>query len=198
MDLGTSQENISLNNHIAEVRSIWDDGNDPQLPFKVKALLEKLLTSTSPQEPWIAKLIRDGLPATELYRDKEHGFIQMGHIHGKGHSNSPHDHGPCWVVYGAYHGAVEIATYRRTDDGKVPGQATLEKKEVHRLTPGRALPYLPGEIHSTLATEDSVVFRFLSYDLNQVSRNFYDSATGTVQTCLGRCYLPSKDAAMNP
>jgi hypothetical protein len=190
MDTAASQENISLNRHIAEVRSTWGDGNDSQLPFKVKALLEKLLTSTSPQEPWIAKLIREGLLATELHRDQERGFILMGHVHEKGHGNSPHDHGPGWVLYGVYHGAVEITAYQRMDDGKVPGQARLEKKGIHRLTPGRALPYLPGEIHSTLAVEHSVVLRFLSYDLNQVNRNFYDLAMGTVQTCLGRCYLP--------
>lgn len=180
MDTAASQENISLNRHIAEVRLTWGDGNDPQLPFKVKALLERLLTSTSPQEPWIAKLIRDGLPATELHRDQERGFILMGHVHEKGHGNSPHDHGPCWTLYGVYHGSVEITAYQRMDDGKVPGQARLEKKEIHRLTPGRALPYLAGEIHSTLATEDSVVFRFLSYDLNRVKRYRYDLAGQTM------------------
>ena len=180
MDLGTSQENISLNNHIAEVRSIWDDGNDPQLPFKVKALLEKLLTSTSPQEPWIANLIKEGFPRRELCRDKERGFILMGHVHEKGHSNPPHDHGPCWVLYGVYHGVTEITTYRRTDDGKVPGQATLKRKEVHRLTPGMVLPYLPGEIHSTLAAEHSVVLRFLSCDLDKVKRYRSDLAGQTM------------------
>jgi predicted metal-dependent enzyme (double-stranded beta helix superfamily) len=180
MAVGTINEENSLKRYITEVRSLWGDGKEPQLPFRVKKLLETLLASTSPQEPWIAKLIREGLPATELHRDQERGFILMGHVHEKGHGNSPHDHGPCWVVYGAYHGAVEIATYRRTDDGKVPGQATLEKKEVHRLTPGRALPYLPGEIHSTLATEDSVVFRFLSCDLNRVKRYRYDLAGQTM------------------
>ncbi len=183
------QEN-SLKRYMTEVSSVWGDGKDPKLPFKVKGLLEELLTSTSSQEPWTANLIRKGLPATELFRDKDRGFILMGHVHEKGHANSPHDHGPCWVLYGVYHGGVEITAYQRMDDGKVPGQARLEKKEIHRLTPGRALPYLPGEIHSTLAVEDSVVFRFLSYDLNEVNRNFYDLATGAVQTSLGKCYLP--------
>ncbi|MFQ5902905.1 MAG: hypothetical protein ACE5JO_04370 [Candidatus Binatia bacterium] len=95
---GTIEEESSLNRYITEVRSIWGDGKDPQLPYKVKGLLEKLLISTSPMEPWIAKLIKEGLPARELYRDNDHGFIQMGHVHGKGHSDFPHDHGPCWVL----------------------------------------------------------------------------------------------------
>ena len=38
----------SLERYIAEVRSVWGDGKDPQLPFKVKALMEKLFASTTP------------------------------------------------------------------------------------------------------------------------------------------------------
>ncbi len=180
MATGTIKGESSLNRYITEVRSIWGDGKNPQLPHKVKALLEKLLLTTSPQEPWIEKLIKEGLTARELHRDKDHGFIQMGHVHGKGHSNSAHDHGPCWVLYGVYHGVTEITTYRRTDNGKVSGRAALEKKELHRLSPGVVIPYLPGEIHSTFAVEPSVVFRFLSYDLNKVKRNRYDLERGTV------------------
>ena len=129
----------------------------------------------------MAQLIGDAKPSKELYRDPTHGFIQMGHIHAKGHGNIPHDHGPCWVLYGTYKGDVEITTYLRTDDGKKPGKARIEKKEVHRLTPGVVIPYLAGEIHSTKAIEgSSVVFRFLSYDLNKVERYRYKIEEGTV------------------
>ena len=107
----------SLERYIAEVRAAWGDGKDPQLPFKVAALMEKLFASTSPDDPWMAELIRDGKPSRELYRDPELGFIQMGHIHKQGHGNKPHDHGPCWVVYGSFKGVTEITKYKRTDDG---------------------------------------------------------------------------------
>lgn len=171
----------SLERYIAEVRSVWGDGKDPQLPFKVKALMEKLFASTGPDEPWMAELIREGRPSRELYRDPDYGFIQMGHIHRQGHGNAPHDHGPCWVVYGSYRGVTEITTYRRTDDGKEAGKAKLEKKDLHRLTPGVVQPYLPGEIHSTNAIEGpGVVFRFLSYDLDKIERSRYNLDKGTV------------------
>lgn len=166
-------EEDSLGRYLAEVRSLWGDGKEPQLPFRVKRLLENFLTSINPQKPWISLLIERGLPAQELYRDKEHGFILMGHVHDKGHSNLPHDHGPCWVLYGVYHGVIEITTYQRTDNGGAPGRAMLEKKELHRLTPGVVIPYLPGEIHSTFTAEPSVVFRFLSCDLDRVKRCRY-------------------------
>lgn len=155
-----------------EVRSLWGDGNDPELPFKVKGLMETLLSRASPQEPWIAKLIQEALPAKDLYRDKDHGFILMGHVQPKGHHNTPHDHGPCWVVYGVYHGAADVTTYQRRDDGK-SGRAILEIKELNRLTPEVVVACPPREIHSVFVTEPSVVLRFLSADLNLAMRHRY-------------------------
>ena len=42
--MAVQEENASnsLDRYIAEVRSVWGDRKDPQLPFKVKALMEKL------------------------------------------------------------------------------------------------------------------------------------------------------------
>lgn len=165
----------SLTRYIAEVRSIWGDGKDPQLPYKVKALLEQLLKSTSPFEPWITRLIGEGPPEKALYRDNEHGFLQLGHLRQKGHRTVPHDHGPYWMIHGVYHGATEITIYKRTDDGKIPGHATLQKKETKRLTQGQVIEYLPGGIHSTFVSEPSVIFIISSGDLRKVERCRYRS-----------------------
>ena len=143
--------------------------------------MAKLFASTSPDDPWMAELIRDEKPARELYRDPEHGFIQMAHVHRQGHANTPHDHGPCWVVYGAFSGVTEITKYQRTDDGRQLGKAALERERVDRLTAGVVVPYLRGDIHSTNAIEGpGVVFRFLSYDLDKIDRSRYNLAKATV------------------
>jgi hypothetical protein len=171
----------SLERYIGGVRSIWADGKDVQLPFKVAALMEKLFAATSRDDPWMAELIREGKPSRELWRDPDYGFIQMGHIHQQGHGNKPHDHGPCWVVYGSYKGVTEITKYKRTDDGSRLGIASLEKERVDRLSPGVVQPYLPGDIHSTHALEGpGVVFRFLSYDLDKIDRYRYNLEKKTV------------------
>jgi len=181
MALQESRSVNSLDRYITGVRSIWGDGHDSQLPFRVKRLMEEFFASTAPDDPWIAELIAEGKPARELYRDSELGFIQMGHVHKQGHANAPHDHGPCWVVYGSYSGITEITKYRRTDDGSRPGIALLEKERLDRLTPGVVQPYLPGEIHSTHAVAGpAVVFRFLSHDLDRVERYRYNLEKGTV------------------
>jgi len=90
MAINAVTEGTSLEQYVSAVRFVWGDGKDPDLPFKVKGLLEKLFSSTSPEDPWMAQLIKEGEPARELYRDPDHGFIQMGHIHQKGHKNLPH------------------------------------------------------------------------------------------------------------
>ena len=181
MAISVRHEDNSFERYIAEVRAVWGDGKDPELPFKVRALMEKMLKSTAPEEPWMAEILRDGKPSRELYRDPRHGFIQMGHVHKQGHGNTPHDHGPCWVVYGAYSGLTEITLYERTDDGSEPGRATVQKKALHRLSPGVAYAYVPGDIHSTHAVEGpATVFRFLSYDLEQIERHGYNPEKGTV------------------
>jgi hypothetical protein len=171
----------SLERYIMEVRAVWGDGKDPQFPFKVANLMEKLFASTTPEDPWMAEIIRDAKPSRELYRDPDQGFIQMGDVHKHGHGNLPHDHGPCWVVYGSFSGTTEITKYRRTDDGSKSGAATLENERLDRLSPGVVQPYLVGDIHSTSTVQGpGVVFRFLSYDLDKIERYRYNMDKGTV------------------
>jgi predicted metal-dependent enzyme (double-stranded beta helix superfamily) len=166
----------SFARYISGIRSLWGDGKSAELPSRVAALMAELLATAGRDEPWMAHLIKEAKVAKELYRDPEHGFIQMGHVQPTGHNNPPHDHGPCWVVYGAYSGSTEIVLYRRADEGQDElGRTLLEKKAVHQLTPGVVYPYLPGDIHSVVALEGpAIVFRFLSYDLTKVKRGYYD------------------------
>lgn len=181
MAINPASKHDTFEEYIQEVRDIWAHSKSEDLPFRVQHAMEKMLAATSPDDPWIAELIRDGKPSRELYRDPDYGFIQMGHVHPEGHGNLPHDHGPCWVVYGAFQGLTEITLYERTDGGSDPAKASLEPKEVHKLGPGVVYPYLTGQIHSTHAAEaPGVVFRFLSADLNKISRRRYDLETGAV------------------
>jgi hypothetical protein len=175
---------------VEAMRAAWAAGQDASLPARARPLLEQLLRESPPDEPWVAGLLRDRPSGRELYRDPDHGFIQMGHFHGAERVQldakqglTPHDHGPCWVLYGVYSGEIEITKYRRADEGSAPGQARLEVAEVVRVTPGTVQPYVAGEIHATraISTDGSVVMRFLSGDLDTVERYRYDLATGAMQ-----------------
>jgi predicted metal-dependent enzyme (double-stranded beta helix superfamily) len=177
-----TEQGAHFGQYVEQMRAAWDAAGDDARPAQGQALLETLLRETPADEPWVAGLLGEEPPARELYRDPTHGFIQMGHFHRPGHGNAPHDHGPCWVLYGVYRGEIEITTYRRLDDGSVPGQAQLEVKDVVRVKPGMVRPYLPGEIHSTRAIDPdgSLVMRFLSADLDPVERYRYKLETGQV------------------
>lgn len=78
------------------------------------------------------------------------------------------------MVYGAYSGLTEIVLYKRAEEQREPGRTVLEKKCVHKLSPGAVYPYFPGDVHSVVALSGpAVVFRFLSDDLNKVQRAYY-------------------------
>ena len=155
----------TLDRTIREIRSVWGDGEDPRLPLQVRDLMADFLTSVDRDEPWLAALLAEGPRARELHRDADYGFILKGHVHPEGHRRAPHDHGPCWVVYGTYDGQVEITTYRRDDPGVAPEDAQLAVEGVYDMIPGVCVPFLKGDIHSVHARERSVVFRFLSGDI---------------------------------
>src|SRR5215213_4555993 len=171
--------------YVEAMREAWAAGDPATLPTRARGLLERLLREAPPDEPWVADLVRDQARGRALYRDPEHGYVQMGHVMhpGPGPGTTPHDHGPCWVLYGVYRGAIEITTFRRTDDGAVPGQAKLEEIETVHVTPGVVRSYLVGDIHLQRPVDPngSIVLRFLSYDLEQVDRLGYDLTTGAIK-----------------
>lgn len=158
-----------LDDFIANVRSIWtaDSPTDAHCAQQVARLMQTWLQTTPSDTDWVASLKADQHPGRPLYTDAEHGFIQMSHFHEGQRSNSPHDHGPYWVVYGVFEGTVEIPLYEVNADGE-----TCSEIERHILTAGDAVAYLPGQIHSTKVPTDApaVVLRFLSQDLSQVPR----------------------------
>ena len=124
------------------------------------------LAKASPEEPWLAELLRD-LPASrELYRDPVHGFVLLAHAEPTGLYRPPHDHGRSWVVYAVQWGESEMGTYARVEapDGKV----RLVRRNATLVTPGMAQVYLPGDIHDTLCISGpALLFRFTERDLKR-------------------------------
>jgi hypothetical protein len=94
---------------------------------------------------------------------------------------SPHDHGPCFVVYGVARGGntqTRWAWRYGEDTTKAPELVPTQTVE---QAPGDAAYFLPGEIHATQGsrTEDTVFVRITSQDLEQVWRHRYSSTRGT-------------------
>lgn len=159
----------NLQNYLSEVQALWqpDSATDPNMPHRVRDLMQAWIKGTPTDTDWVLALKEEKTPGRALYTDSKHGFIQMIHYHEGFRSNTPHDHGPYWVVYGVYEGEVEIPVYEHD-----PVSDTLKVARLDSLKAGDATAYLPGEIHSThVRTADAaIVLRFLSTDLSQVPR----------------------------
>lgn len=167
--MNTTVNDPAFQRYIAAIQDLWQpqSATDPDVAHRVCALMNEWLRATPADTPWVQTLKTEQSPGFPLYTDAEHGFIQMNHFHAGYRTNTPHDHGPYWVVYGVYEGEVDIPVYVHDAINN-----TLRLERVDRLKSGDAVAYLPGEIHSTRVPTPgpAIVLRFLSTDLSQVPR----------------------------
>jgi hypothetical protein len=161
------QENMarnSLETFIEQVRRAWGPLTS-EVIANCQAHIGGLLRAPATEE-WLAEVQRDLLASKELYRDPEHGFVLLAHAETEGLYRSPHDHGRGWVIYAVQQGDMEVGTYARVQDPD--GGLRLVRREAYRVRPGEAKVYLPGDIHDTRCTADTVLYyRFTERDLKK-------------------------------
>lgn len=164
-----SSTDAALSNYITALRALWkeDSATDPATALLVRNRMRQWLAETEADAEWVEVLKRDQLSKRCLHHDPDFGFMQMSHYHEGHRGNTPHDHGPYWVVYGVMQGRVDIPVYEVNSDGE-----SVTESRVDQLSAGDAVAYLPGELHSTLVPTDepAIVVRFLSQDLSKVPR----------------------------
>lgn len=131
----------------------------------------------------------DALPGS-TYVDDTYGHPAPGfHItcgaQRMGQSNSPHDHGAAWVVYGTYEGAIEQTRWGWDyADGLLKPRLSARTSFVQH--PGEAAYFLPGEIHDTKSVADrSVVVRVESQKVSTLWRHRYDRDANTARAFMG-------------
>jgi hypothetical protein len=160
-------ENDALNTFVDGARSVWS-ALSSELVSACHGRVEQLLRART-TEPWLAPLRREMPDSRELHRDPDHGFVLLAHAETQGRYRSPHDHGRGWVIYGVQQGEMEVGTYIRVQDSD--GRVRLVRRDVTRLRAGDARVYLPGDIHDTRCTAESVLyFRFTERDLKKEER----------------------------
>ncbi len=143
---------------------------------------------------WVQALLDkggyDALPGN-TYVDSVHGHPAAGfHItcgaQKPGQTNSPHDHGASWVVYGAYEGAIEQTRWG-WDYSRGLLKPQLLPRESFVQQAGQVAYFLPGEIHVTRNAIDgrSVVVRVEAQQMARVWRHRYNAETHTARVFLG-------------
>lgn len=159
--------NDTLETSLAAIRAIWGPLTS-ELAADCRDQLE-VLAAASPEEPWLADLHRTAPESRELHRAPQHSFVLLAHTETAGLFRPPHDHGRAWVIYAVQQGEIEMRTYGRIEDAA--GRVRLVQRDVTVLRRGRALVYLPGDIHDTRClSETALLFRFTERDLRVEDR----------------------------
>ena len=160
-------------------RAALDEDSGPDGRERVARHLEKLLVDAD----FVAAHLGPDKPsgAETIHIDETHGFHVMAHTNRGPSNNTPHCHGPSWVVYGMAMNHVEMTEWRRLDDGSREGHAELAVNRKYVLREGEAHVYNEGVIHALDRPLETRLVRVCGCDLDRTLRYRYDPANNAVK-----------------
>lgn len=120
-------------------------------------------------------------PRQTIAHDPETDVHVLVHGRDTAGKSAPHDHGPCWVVYGNYTSHTQMRRWKRLDDGKTPGHAELTLQKNFRLNAGEAAAFAVGDIHSIEYPADTFFIRVTGGDVEQQKTLRFDLDKQTVE-----------------
>lgn len=175
----------SLSEFVRDVRNVVSTCSGPKAQaLEVARLMEQLLSEPEFLRQEMAAPRAQQNRYCPLYEDPDSGFMVLAHWQPPGHETPPHNHGPCWVVYGVYENVIEMTRYQRLDNGKEPGVARLKSSRSYELGRGEVNFFVPGDIHSTRnpSSNLSMILRVTQKDLTKISRERFDLGNNRVLT----------------
>ena len=169
----------TLEDFCADARAALDGDSGPEGRERVARHLEKLLVDPG----FVVAHLGPDKPsgAETIHVDETHGFRVMAHTNRGPSNNTPHCHGPSWVVYGMAMNHVEMTEWRRVDDGSREGHAELAVDRKYVLREGEAHVYNEGVIHSLDRPLETRLVRVCGCDLDRTLRYRYDPAKNAVR-----------------
>ncbi len=171
---------------IADVQSAFAQGDDAR--GQAQAIADHLRRAFAAGWPENSAKMGDGDGSFLIHADDKLGHPHAGFkifAYRQGPQpespQAPHDHGPCFVVYGVAKGSNLQTRYAWRYDEDTTKAPTLEKTQELLQQPGEASYFLPGEIHSTQGSrsEQTVYVRITSQDLDDVWRHRYNPEHNT-------------------
>jgi ketosteroid isomerase-like protein/predicted metal-dependent enzyme (double-stranded beta helix superfamily) len=163
----------TLQDFLADTRATLKARGTQHGLAEIRSHLERLLANP--------RLLEDHLGSppryterTTLAHDPETDVHVLVHGRPTGGKSAPHDHGPCWVVYGAYKNATRMRRWRRLDGGDGPGPAELALQKDVSMEPGHADAFAVGDIHSIEYGDDTFFVRVTGGDVESQKTLRYD------------------------
>jgi predicted metal-dependent enzyme (double-stranded beta helix superfamily) len=158
---------ITLEKFSNDVRNLLlaDTGVDGR--EKVRGLLQQVLID----QTFTAQYVRDDQPQrTVLYEDAELGFAILAHVYHAAKQTQPHDHGVSWAIYGQVAGESLIQDWEIVEPASdaVPGK--VRQKGARTLSPGVAITYNEGDIHSPSRTGPAKLIRIEGQHVQEKQR----------------------------
>jgi predicted metal-dependent enzyme (double-stranded beta helix superfamily) len=154
---------------LAQVHAITDkEGITPSALHAIKLKLVTLAAKTHlfPLGDF-AMPVAQGRSHPLLVEDNDgHGLYLTINLPGK--EAAPHDHG-IWCVNAGISGRERHVFYRRTDDGGMPGSATVMRVGEVVVEPGRGMAMADHDIHSTevIGKEPAIGLALYGYALTR-------------------------------
>lgn len=120
-------------------------------------------------------------PRQAIAHDPETDVHVLVHGRDKAGKSVPHDHGPCWVIYGNYTNYTLMRRWKRQDAGGSEGHAELALQKEFRLDAGQAAAFAIGDIHSIEYPDRTYFIRVTGGDVEQQKTLRFDPDKQTVE-----------------
>lgn len=147
---------ISLQTFSAQVKQILSADPGREGREKVRLLLQQVLVDNT----FTDEHVRTEQPQRQvLYHDPDLGFAILAHVYHEAKQTQPHDHGVSWAIYGQVSGESLIQDWEIVEQAtdEIPGK--VRQVGARTLTPGIAITYNEGDIHSPSRTGPAKLIR---------------------------------------
>jgi predicted metal-dependent enzyme (double-stranded beta helix superfamily) len=170
----------------ADLRDLKEQGLDDEAMVREVPDLAKRLVLM--KHNWLRSYMREPNPepgasaATyRLHEEPDHSLAVFVVTWLPGDETPPHDHGT-WAVIAGLHGHETNHWWKRTDDGSVPGFASVERAGSERIDSGTIIAMPPRAIHSLHNDSDavSVTLHIYGRNVDYTDRCKYDPERHTL------------------
>jgi hypothetical protein len=175
----TTTATYTLEQFLADTRATIKARGIPSGLEEIRRHLERLLANPTLMKDHLGEPV-PYLPRTTIGYEPETDVHVLVHGRAEAGQSVPHDHGPCWVVYGNYTNYTQMRRWKRLDSGGPEGHAELELQKNFRLNAGEAAAFAVGDIHSIEYPEGTFFLRVTGGDVEQQKTLRFDLEKQTV------------------